>query len=186
MSRVNVLIYCLNCVHLLCSRVVDMFHSVQLNVNNPHFLIMQGRITKVLNMKPVEILGLLEEAAGTKMYDKKRDVALKTLEKKEKRLADIDLVWSPFKHSCETRSCTCLRYSDPISLQVAFVEADSLGGHVLSGQRNSGQIPDERGQNNSKTFGRSENLTRFKTIRLMPVCLAEVYLYVVKHRSICT
>ncbi len=31
----------------LCSRVQDMFHSVQLNVNNPHFLIMQGRINKV-------------------------------------------------------------------------------------------------------------------------------------------
>lgn len=41
-----------------------MFHSVALNVNNPHFLIMQGRITKVLNMKPPEVLGLLEEAAG--------------------------------------------------------------------------------------------------------------------------
>lgn len=65
---------------------------MQLNVNNPHFLIMQGRITKVLNMKPAEILGLLEEAAGTKMYDKKREVALKTLEKKEKRLVDIDQV----------------------------------------------------------------------------------------------
>jgi structural maintenance of chromosome 2 len=31
-------------------QVQDLFHSVQLNVNNPHFLIMQGRITKVLNM----------------------------------------------------------------------------------------------------------------------------------------
>ena len=31
-----------------CSRVQNLFHSVQLNVNNPHFLIMQGRITKVL------------------------------------------------------------------------------------------------------------------------------------------
>ena len=29
------------------SRVQSMFHSVQLNVNNPHFLIMQGRISKV-------------------------------------------------------------------------------------------------------------------------------------------
>eukprot|EP00249_Psilotum_nudum_P033299 c50094_g1_i1 orf=3-482(-) len=35
-------------------RVQNLFHSVQLNVNNPHFLIMQGRITKVLNMKPPE------------------------------------------------------------------------------------------------------------------------------------
>lgn len=37
------------------TRVQDMFRSVQLNVNNPHFLIMQGRITKVLNMKPPEV-----------------------------------------------------------------------------------------------------------------------------------
>ncbi|WAR24761.1 SMC2-like protein [Mya arenaria] len=38
------------------TRVQDLFRSVQLNVNNPHFLIMQGRITKVLNMKPPEVL----------------------------------------------------------------------------------------------------------------------------------
>lgn len=30
-----------------CRRVADLFQSVQLNVNNPHFLIMQGRVTKV-------------------------------------------------------------------------------------------------------------------------------------------
>lgn len=36
-------------------KVNDLFNSVQLNVNNPHFLIMQGRITKVLNMKPPEV-----------------------------------------------------------------------------------------------------------------------------------
>ena len=28
------------------TRVQNLFHSVQLNVNNPHFLIMQGRITR--------------------------------------------------------------------------------------------------------------------------------------------
>ena len=32
---------------LHCRRVQNLFHSVSLNVNNPHFLIMQGRITKV-------------------------------------------------------------------------------------------------------------------------------------------
>lgn len=37
------------------TRVQDLFRSVQLNVNNPHFLIMQGRITKVINMKPPEV-----------------------------------------------------------------------------------------------------------------------------------
>jgi structural maintenance of chromosome 2 len=41
------------------NRVGDLFQSVQLNVNNPHFLIMQGRITKVLNMKPPQVCGRL-------------------------------------------------------------------------------------------------------------------------------
>ncbi|KAG6549852.1 hypothetical protein Mapa_008834 [Marchantia paleacea] len=72
------------------AQVQNLFHSVQLNVNNPHFLIMQGRITKVLNMKPPEILSMLEEAAGTKMYESKKEVALKTLEKKQTKVDDID------------------------------------------------------------------------------------------------
>lgn len=72
------------------SRVQNLFHSVQLNVNNPHFLIMQGRITKVLNMKPPEILSMLEEAAGTRMYETKKEAALKTLEKKQSKVDDID------------------------------------------------------------------------------------------------
>lgn len=35
--------------------VADLFRSIQMNVNNPNFLIMQGHITKVLNMKPIEV-----------------------------------------------------------------------------------------------------------------------------------
>jgi len=68
------------------NQVQNLFHSVQLNVNNPHFLIMQGRITKVLNMKPMEILSMLEEAAGTRMYENKKEAALKTLEKKQTKV----------------------------------------------------------------------------------------------------
>jgi len=63
-------------------RVQNLFHSVQLNVNNPHFLIMQGRITKVINMKPPEILSMIEEAAGTRMYENKKKSAQKTIAKK--------------------------------------------------------------------------------------------------------
>ena len=102
-------------------RVQNLFHSVQLNVNNPHFLIMQGRITKVagrhatkkwdvrlafagravltvpswrrgvrtsqvLNMKPIEILGMIEEAAGTRMFETKKRKAVETIEKKETKV----------------------------------------------------------------------------------------------------
>lgn len=47
--------YTINGTAATNSRVADMFRTVGLNVNNPHFLIMQGRITKVLNMKPMEV-----------------------------------------------------------------------------------------------------------------------------------
>jgi structural maintenance of chromosome 2 len=69
--------------------VQNLFQSVQLNINNPNFLIMQGRITKVLNMKPVEILAMIEEAAGTRMFEDRRDKALKTIGKKDTKLQEI-------------------------------------------------------------------------------------------------
>jgi structural maintenance of chromosome 2 len=71
------------------SEIQNMFHSVQLNVNNPHFLIMQGRITKVLNMKPVEILSMIEEAAGTRMFQTKKEAAMKTIEKKQLKVDEL-------------------------------------------------------------------------------------------------
>jgi len=74
------------------NKVQNLFHSVQLNVNNPHFLIMQGRITKVINMAPMEILGLIAEAAGTKMYESKKDAALKTIEKKQAKVEEIQKI----------------------------------------------------------------------------------------------
>ncbi|KAH0562707.1 hypothetical protein GP486_002623 [Trichoglossum hirsutum] len=70
--------------------VQNLFQSVQLNINNPNFLIMQGRITKVLNMKPVEILSMIEEAAGTRMFEDRRDKALKTMAKKEMKVQEIN------------------------------------------------------------------------------------------------
>lgn len=50
---------------------------------------MQGRITKVLNMRPQEILGMVEEAAGTRMFEERKDKAKKTMNKKEKRVDEI-------------------------------------------------------------------------------------------------
>eukprot|EP01080_Neovahlkampfia_damariscottae_P003009 gene3009-5019_t len=123
--------YLINGQNAQLSRVQNLFHSVQLNVNNPHFLIMQGRITKVLNMKPPEILGMIEEAAGTRMFETKKQNALKTIEKKESKLKEIDnilneditptleklekqresyLKWSQNEDECETLRRFCIAY----------------------------------------------------------------------------
>lgn len=69
--------------------VQNMFQSVQLNINNPNFLIMQGKITKVLNMKPAEILSMIEEAAGTRMFEDRKEKAIKTMSKKDQKVKEI-------------------------------------------------------------------------------------------------
>ena len=86
--------YLINGRNSPAGQVQNLFHSVQLNVNNPHFLIMQGRITKVLNMKPNEILGMVEEAAGTRMYENKRVAAIKTIDKKQAKVDELNAVLS--------------------------------------------------------------------------------------------
>jgi len=43
-------------------------------------------------MKPHEILGMVEEAAGTRMYENKKVAALKTIEKKQKKVDEINSV----------------------------------------------------------------------------------------------
>ncbi|XP_049851135.1 structural maintenance of chromosomes protein 2-like [Schistocerca gregaria] len=71
------------------SEVRNLFHSVQLNIENPHFLVMQGRITKVLNMRPREILGLLEEASGTRMFEAKKVSVRKRIDGHEAKVESI-------------------------------------------------------------------------------------------------
>ena len=47
----------------------------------------------MLNMKPIEILGMIEEAAGTRMFESKKQSALKTIEKKQAKVDEINKVW---------------------------------------------------------------------------------------------
>lgn len=39
-------------------------------------------------MKPHEILGMIEEAAGTRMFENKKQAALKTIEKKSAKVGE--------------------------------------------------------------------------------------------------
>lgn len=84
--------YLINGKSVQNKKVQDLFCSVQLNVNNPNFLIMQGRITKVLNMKPSEFLSMIEEAAGTSMYESKREHSMKQIDKREAKLSELNSV----------------------------------------------------------------------------------------------
>ena len=76
--------YILNGYSSTQDKVRDLFLSVQLNINNPHFLVMQGKVRQVVNMKPIEILGLMEEAAGTSSFQLKKESSLKIIEQLDK------------------------------------------------------------------------------------------------------
>jgi len=82
--------YLINGHNAKVSQVASMFRSVQLNVNNPHFLIMQGRITKVLNMKPEEIRDMIQEVLGTLMYETEKITAQKKLAQKDSKVVVIE------------------------------------------------------------------------------------------------
>jgi len=43
-------------------------------------------------MKPAEILGMVEEAAGTRMFEERKDKAMKTMTKKDKKVEEIESV----------------------------------------------------------------------------------------------
>ena len=70
-------------------RIKQFFHSVSLNVDNPHFLVLQGTVHKLVGMKSSEILGWLEEAAGTRVFDVRRRVAEHLMQSKQKKLDEI-------------------------------------------------------------------------------------------------
>ena len=63
-----------------------------MNVNNPHFLVMQGRIIQVIQMKPIQLLSLVEEASGTSLYENKKLSSLKIIGKKQSKLEELTTI----------------------------------------------------------------------------------------------
>jgi structural maintenance of chromosome 2 len=53
-------------------------------------------------MKPQEILGLIEEAAGTSMFEDKKGKAIKTMERKQKKMEEIQ--------QARPSVCSCVRH----------------------------------------------------------------------------
>lgn len=69
--------------------VKNMFKQVGLNIEQPHFLVAQGKITKLIGLKPTDLIGMLEETAGTALYNDKRQDSQKILLKKGDKLIEM-------------------------------------------------------------------------------------------------
>ena len=84
--------YTLNGSNTTTEKIKNLFMHVGLNVENGGFIIMQGHITKVVNMKPRDILRQIEEAAHITMYEQRKNQALKMIEKKNLKFQDIERI----------------------------------------------------------------------------------------------
>ena len=84
--------YSLNGRTETADRIKSMFMGLQLNVNNPHFLVMQGRIAQVIQMKPLQTLSLIEEASGTSLYENRKLASLKIIQKKQLKVDEISSI----------------------------------------------------------------------------------------------
>ncbi|KAG5511403.1 hypothetical protein JKF63_07366 [Porcisia hertigi] len=74
----------------LQSKVKRFFESISLNVDNPHFMILQGTVHKLIGMRSQDILSLIEEAVGTKAFDHRRRTAETLIRNKERKMKEID------------------------------------------------------------------------------------------------
>ena len=64
-------------------------------------------------MHHVQILSLIEEAAGTRMYESKRSSAQKTIEKKDNKLKEIEAVCMKLKHIIQNTPSVKLKCGHP-------------------------------------------------------------------------
>lgn len=53
-------------------------------------MVKQGQITKIINLKPLELLGMIEETAGTAYYNKTRSESEKIIQRKQQKLESIN------------------------------------------------------------------------------------------------
>jgi len=82
--------YVINGCNKNLTDVKNLLNSVKVNIDNPHFMVMQNQVTKISQMGDKALLSLLEEASGTKTYDDKAKYANSMIEKKQKTITDIN------------------------------------------------------------------------------------------------
>ena len=124
------------------SDVMNLLESAGFSRSNPYYIVPQGRVTALTNMKDAERLNLLKEVAGTQVYEARRMESLKimneTNNKREKidelleyikeRLAELEEEKEELRdYQDKDRERRCLQYTIDHREQVAIAnELDSL------------------------------------------------------------
>jgi structural maintenance of chromosome 3 (chondroitin sulfate proteoglycan 6) len=72
------------------SDVMNLLESAGFSRSNPYYIVPQGRVTTLTNMKDSERLMLLKEVAGTQVYEQRRTESLKIMEDTDNKRQKID------------------------------------------------------------------------------------------------
>ncbi|KAF7182626.1 hypothetical protein CNMCM7691_002197 [Aspergillus felis] len=72
------------------SDVMNLLESAGFSRSNPYYIVPQGRVTALTNMKDSERLTLLKEVAGTQVYEARRAESLKIMHETNNKKAKID------------------------------------------------------------------------------------------------
>ena len=70
--------------------VMNLLESAGFSRSNPYYIVPQGRVTTITNMKDSERLALLKEVAGTQVYEARRTESLKIMNETNNKRAKID------------------------------------------------------------------------------------------------
>ena len=72
------------------SDVMNILESAGFSRSNPYYIVPQGRVTALTNMKDAERLNLLKEVAGTQVYEARRTESLKIMTETNNKRDKID------------------------------------------------------------------------------------------------
>ncbi|KAL1972768.1 hypothetical protein VTN31DRAFT_7182 [Thermomyces dupontii] len=70
--------------------VMNLLESAGFSRSNPYYIVPQGRVTTLTNMKDSERLNLLKEVAGTQVYEARRAESLKIMSETNSKRTKID------------------------------------------------------------------------------------------------
>lgn len=70
--------------------VMNLLESAGFSRSNPYYIVPQGRVTTLTNMKDFERLNLLKEVAGTQVYEARRTESLKIMNDTDNKRHKID------------------------------------------------------------------------------------------------
>lgn len=81
--------------------VMNLLESAGFSRSNPYYIVPQGRVTTLTNMKDAERLNLLKEVAGTQVYEARRTESLKIMTETNNKRQKIDELLSYIKDRLE-------------------------------------------------------------------------------------